>query len=69
MAKKKGLDPSKVTLPLTLAVKLGSIVVHVEELLAPQGHHFDRAALEALLRDEEVASWLKAMGPLVPCKR
>lgn len=55
----------------TLMVKLGSIAVHVEEMLSPQGHAFDKIALEQLLRDREVKEWLAAMDAmaLIPKKR
>ena len=51
--------------------KLGSIIVHVEELLSPFGHQFDKAALDQLLRDPDVVQWLKGMRTLalVPEKR
>lgn len=52
-----------------LLAKLGSIVVHYEELLSPQGHSFDRHALKTLLDDPEVKDWLKGMGPYLPVKR
>lgn len=60
------LNPS----PTTLA-KLGSIVVHIEEYLSPEGHHFDRGAIESLLRDPEVVQWLAGMRllALLPEKR
>lgn len=44
-----------------LLCKLGSIVGHVEELLSPKGHEFDRHALDALLRDPEVVTWMADM--------
>ena len=43
--------------PASLLIKLGSIAVHVEELLAPGGHAFDRSAIEQLLADPEVVAW------------
>lgn len=57
-------------LPMLL-YKLGSIVVHVEQFLSPQGHPVDKAALEDLLRDPEVQDWLDDMGrqALVQVKR
>lgn len=45
-----------------LLCKLGSIAVHVEELLSPFGHTFDKVALESLQKDPEVKAWLKAMS-------
>lgn len=54
-----------------LLCKLGSIVVHVEEFLSPEGHDFDRQAIAALLADPEVKAWLSAMNALamLPLKR
>ena len=58
-------------LPLTILVKLGSIVVHVEEMLSPDGHDFDRQAILSGLSDPEVREWLAAMDALalLPVKR
>lgn len=56
-------------LSLSLAVKLGSIVVHADEATGPMAHPYDVVALRRLLEDPEVMEWLKAMGPLVPLKR
>jgi len=54
-----------------LLVKLGSIAVHVEEMLSPLGHHFDRTALEQLLKDPEVREWIERMDnmAMLPKKR
>lgn len=54
-----------------LLVKLGSIVVHVEEMLSPKGHAFDKIALEGLLKDPEVAAWIREMDRMafLPVKR
>lgn len=43
----------------SLCAKLGSIAVHAEEILGADGHHFDRLALETVMRDPEVVEWLK----------
>lgn len=61
----------RLTQPLSLFTKLGSIVVHAEELLSSDGHAFDRAALESLLADGEVREWLDDMAAmaLLPVKR
>lgn len=55
----------------SLLSKLGSIAIHVEEMLAPGGHEFDLAALQTLLADTEVRDWLAAMEALamLPVKR
>lgn len=52
-------------------VKLGSIAVHADELLSPEGHAFDRSALESLVRDPDVLAWLRQMDrlALLPKKR
>lgn len=54
-----------------LLCKLGSIIVHTDELLSPFGHEFDREALKALMADADVQAWLRGMGEmaLVPVKR
>lgn len=55
----------------SLLVKLDSIVVHVEEGISPTGHHFDGIALQQLLNDQEVKTWLSAMDKMafLPKKR
>lgn len=52
-------------------VKLGSLAVHIEEMMSPQGHTFDRAAIQTLLDDQELRAWLKEMDKLafLPRKR
>ena len=57
--------------PATLLVKLGSALVHMEELHSPGGHEFDMAALNSLLNDDEVLGWLAEMEKmaLLPLKR
>lgn len=54
-----------------LLCKLGSIAVHADELLSPDGHQFDRVALAALMADAEVKEWLTAMdgAAMLPKKR
>jgi hypothetical protein len=54
-----------------LLCKLGSIIVHADELMSPFGHQFDREALRPLLADPEVAEWIAGMGELalIPLKR
>jgi hypothetical protein len=63
-------DPLKPS--ITLLVKLGSIAVHVEEILNPKkGHYFDRYALQTLWDDPEVKEWLAQMNKMamIPVKR
>ena len=54
-----------------LLVKLGSIIVHYEELTSPQGHHFDGEAIKSARHDPEVVEWFKGMNKLamLPVKR
>ena len=54
-----------------LLVKLGSIVVHYQELCSHKGHYFDQAALTTLESDPEVIEWFKQMTKLafLPVKR
>jgi hypothetical protein len=61
------LEPSA-----SVLCKLGSIIVHAEEMLTPSKRHvFDYVAFNALLDDPEVVEWLKGMGAqgLLPVKR
>ena len=55
-------DPLKPA--VTVLVKLGSIAVHVEEMMSPTGHAFDHAVLEQLLNDTEIRLWLARMDEL-----
>lgn len=52
-------------------VKLGSIMVHAEEILSPGAHEFDLAALRQLLADPEVVAWRTEADrlALLPVKR
>lgn len=54
---------------LTLLCKLGSVLVHTEELLSPKGHVLDKEALNSLLKDPQVKEWVKNMGVYLPVKR
>lgn len=62
-------DPLKPT--VTLLVKLGSLLVHVEEGISPQGHPFDACAVNGLLNDPEVVAWKEQMDKMafLPKKR
>ncbi len=62
-------DPLK---PSTgLLIKLGSVIVHQEEMMSKKGHHFDKAALNTVRNDPEVVEWLDAMTKMsfLPVKR
>lgn len=53
-----------------LAVKLGSIIVHADEITEPGAHDFDRIAIRTLVDDPEVQSWLRSFPPaMLPLKR
>ena len=54
-----------------LLAKLGSIIVHVEEAYSNDGHVFDMVALDGLLNDPDVKSWMLGMRAmaLLPRKR
>jgi hypothetical protein len=54
-----------------LLCKLGSIVVHAEELVSPKGHAFDHTALLMLCEDDEVQEWIQQMNAMamLPVKR
>jgi|HubBroStandDraft_2_1064218.scaffolds.fasta_scaffold294252_1 hypothetical protein len=57
------------TAPMRLLIKLGSIAVHTEELLSPDGREADRLTILSLLSDPDVQAWIKEMGVLLPLKR
>lgn len=56
---------------VSLAAKLGSVLVHVEEGLSAKGHVFDWHAIDGLMSDPEVTGWLEHLRgmALVPEKR
>jgi len=66
-------DHAKIALqpePSVLA-KLGSLLVHFEEMMGNDGHHFDKIALQSLIDDAEVQEWLESMRAMamLPVKR
>lgn len=56
---------------LTVLVLLGSLAVHVEEYLSPDGNPVDRNAIETILLNPELKEYLEAMNKmaLLPVKR
>lgn len=62
-------DPLKPS--ASLLIKLGSLVVHYEEMLSNKGHDFDKHAINTLNDDEEVRAWFAAMNKMafLPVKR
>lgn len=52
------------------AVKVASIVAHVEEATGPKGHPLDMEALRGLAADPDVAKWLSTFPTvMLPVKR
>lgn len=60
------LEPST-----SLLVKLGSIAVHTQELMAPGRHEYDISALGTLFQDADVIEWIASMDKMafLPKKR
>lgn len=54
-----------------LLCKLGSIVVHVDEMLSVHGHDYDRIAIKNILSDPDIKLWISEMEKMamVPVKR
>ena len=55
----------------SLVIKLGSIARHAEEFLEPGGHEADITAIQGLLADPEVKTWMEKADKLalLPVKR
>lgn len=62
MAKRKKPDPLKPS--LDVLVKLGSVIIHAEEAVSPEGRPVDIQEFQQLLKEPEVAGWLKAMADM-----
>ena len=56
--------PSPLKPSPSLLVKLGSIIVHMQELTSPAGHIVDKHALDTLWSDPEVVAWIEAMDKM-----
>jgi hypothetical protein len=56
---------------IALLAKLGSIAVHADEFMSPNGHPWDREALKTLLEDGDVREFVAQMQKqaLVSLKR
>ena len=61
------IDPLKPS--IQLLVKLGSIVVHADELTSKGGHPMDAIAIRSGMDDLDVREWIDRMGELLPLKR
>lgn len=55
----------------SLLCKLGSILVHTEELYSAKGHAYDFTVLQGLYADPEVVDWMAGMRAFgyLPVKR
>lgn len=62
-------DPLKPS--AALLIKLGSVIIHHEEMMSSKGHAFDKHALDTVRNDPEVIEWLDKMTKLafLPVKR
>jgi hypothetical protein len=62
-------DPLKPA--VSVLCRLGSIAVHVDEMLSDDGHAFDCAAIKQILADNDLRQWLSEMDKmaLLPKKR
>lgn len=47
-----------------LLIKLGSLIVHYQELNSSDGHYMDKAAIDSLLNDADVVEWLNGMDEM-----
>lgn len=56
---------------ITLLTKLGSLAVHVDEMLSETGHYFDIDVIKSVISDPEVKTWIEQMNNLglLPLKR
>ncbi len=62
-------DPLKPS--ATLLIKLGSAMIHAEEMIETKFKNldFDLPAFKTVTEDTEVVAWVKEMGPFLPLKR
>jgi hypothetical protein len=63
------MDVLKPSLPVLIT--LGSIAVHAEELLSPDGRNIDKGVILQLLQNAELKEWIKEMNKMamLPVKR
>ena len=69
--KRLARQTSSISMSLTLAAKVGSLVAHVEEAVSAKGHPFDVLTFKGLLADSEVQEWLTTLRllALLPVRR
>ena len=56
---------------LQIAIKLGSLIFHYQEMNSKDGHVFDKQAIDTLENDVDVKKWFEEMNKLalLPVKR
>jgi len=53
-----------------LKIKLGCLIVHVEEFLSEDGHEVDRLQILSTLEDPDIKEFVKSIDPvMLPVKR
>lgn len=69
MAQKPAYNPLSPS--ANLLIKLGSLVVHYQEMTSPGGHYLDKEAIKTLEEDVEIKAWFAAMQKMafLPVKR
>ncbi len=53
-----------------LKIKIGCLIVHVEEFLSSDGHEFDRLQILSSLEDKSIKEFVESIDPVfLPVKR
>ncbi len=54
-----------------LLIKLGSLIVHYEEFVSPNGSVIDKQTIDAMMKQDDVKEWFTEMRKLalLPLKR
>lgn len=65
------LVPDPLNPPAHVLIKLGSIIVHMEEKDSARGHWMDQSALDTVRNDPAVIEWMDKMTKMafLPVKR
>lgn len=69
LKKEMALQNAAMNPSLVLLVKLGSLIVHTDEMLSDDGRDVDKHTVKGLLADPEVIKWIADMGSMLPRKR
>lgn len=56
--------PAPLSPSASLLCKLGSVLVHADEMLQPHAHAFDKTTLQGLIDDPEIKEWRSAMDAM-----